>query len=63
MKPKWSCEEVKRKERDITNKEMQEKLERVWEVLQSLDCQPTDLSRQETAVSVRVKGSTKRSAS
>ena len=48
----------------IENKEMQENLESVWEVLQSLNRQPDVLIRQEIANYPCVEGSeSKRSAS
>lgn len=63
MKKKWMPDEVKRKDKIIENKEMQERLESVWEVLQSLDCQPAHLSAQEKAIPLAVKAPIKRSAS
>lgn len=60
----WECHEVKRKEQTIEDKEMQERLENVWEVLQSLNRQPTVSTAKEVTISPRVKGSeSKRSAS
>lgn len=63
MKHKWMPDEVKRKEKIIENKEMKERLESIWEVLQSLNGQPKDLSSQKIAIQPQVKGSLKRSAS
>lgn len=60
----WECAEIKRKEQRIENKEMQEKLESVWEVLQSLGCQPSVPTAKEVVIHPDVKGSnSKRSAS
>lgn len=42
-KNKWNCESIKVKNIEITDQEFNEKLERVWELLQGLNCQPRNI--------------------
>lgn len=61
MKRQWACEQINRKEHLVTELEMKERLERVWEMLLSLD-KPVH-SIQEATKTLDVKGSQDRSAS
>lgn len=40
---KWNCESIKITKNEITETEFNEKLERLWELLQGLNCQPQNL--------------------
>ena len=64
MRSKWSCEVVTRKENEITENEMKERLADVWELLQSLELSPPARSLPKADKPIEVKDSdNKRSAS
>lgn len=44
---KWNCESIKITKNEITDSEFNEKLERVWKLLQSQERQPVKIFRPE----------------
>lgn len=64
MRSKWSCDVVTRKENEIEETEMKERVADVWELLQSLNQSPPARSLPRADKPIEVKDSkTKRSAS
>lgn len=47
---KWSCESIKIIKNEIPDSEFNEKLERVWELLQGLNCQPQNIFYLENSI-------------
>jgi hypothetical protein len=47
---KWNCESIKIIKNEITDSEFNEKLERVWELLQGLNCQPQNIFHLENSI-------------
>ncbi len=55
MRHKWRCEVVKTRLKEITNTEMNEKLENIWEMLQALGCQPIKFSSHNVPIEILVE--------
>jgi hypothetical protein len=63
MRQKWECKKIERKANAISEEELKERLESIWELLQIRNCQPNDLSVQTAPVSpVRAPVKYRRSA-